>query len=198
MEIKELRAEFILGAANSTQFPKINMPEAAFAGRSNVGKSSLINSLVLNKNLAKTSSTPGKTQQINFFNIESKWILADLPGFGYAAASKEDRKKWSELNYNYLESRENLKLVCSLIDSRHDPMDSDIALIERLENLGRDYLLILTKCDKISKKAVIDRKQQIEHLVSQCSHCREVLPYSSQTSMGRFELIAILNKTLKI
>lgn len=198
MEIKELRAEFILGAANSTQFPKINMPEAAFAGRSNVGKSSLINSLVLNKNLAKTSSTPGKTQQINFFNIESKWILADLPGFGYAAASKEDRKKWSELNYTYLESRENLKLVCSLIDSRHDPMDSDIALIERLENLGRDYLLILTKCDKISKKAVIDRKQQLEHIVSQCSHCREVLPYSSQRSMGRFELIAILNKTLKI
>lgn len=194
--MKQLNADFLLGAARKEQFPKTTLPEAAFCGRSNVGKSSLLNSIVLNKNMAKTSSTPGKTQQINFFNIEEKWILADLPGFGYAAIGKKYREEWSELNWQYIETRDTLKMICVLIDSRHDPMDSDIKLIEKLELLGKKYLIILTKCDKINKVAVQERKNQLENLISQCTNAIEVLPYSSVKGLGRDELLAIFKKNL--
>ncbi len=194
--MKQLNAGFILGAARKEQFPPTTSPEVAFCGRSNVGKSTLLNSIVLNKTVAKTSSTPGKTQQINFFNIEDKWIFADLPGFGYAAIGKKYREMWSELNWQYLEGRENLKLICVLIDSRHDPMQSDIDLIERLELLGKKYLIILTKCDKINKVAVKERKNQLDNLISLCKFAVEVLPYSSQTVAGRDELLAIFKKNL--
>lgn len=196
IDMKNLNAVFVLGAARPEQFPALGLPETAFCGRSNVGKSSLINSIVLNKNMAKTSSTPGKTQQINFFIIEEKWILADLPGFGYAAIGKEHREKWAKLNWDYLEKRDNLKLVCVLIDSRHDPMPQDLELIERLELADRRYIIILTKCDKINKKAIEDRKKQIETLVSQCKGAIEVLPYSAVKAWGRDELLAIFKKNL--
>ena len=189
-----MNAEFILGSADTKQFPIINLPEIAFSGRSNVGKSSLLNSIVLRKNLAYISSAPGKTQQINFFNVEGRWVFADLPGFGYATTGKINREKWKKLNFAYLESRQNLKLIAALIDSRHDPMDTDISLIEWYEENHKDYIIILTKCDKIKPGAISARQKQIEHLVSQCSHCREVLPYSSQNGLGRNQLIGILKK----
>mgnify|MGYP000259447106 CR=1 FL=1 len=109
--MKQLSAIFIKSAASVKDFPDINLPEIAFIGRSNVGKSSLINSIVLKKNLALVSSTPGKTKLINFFNVENKWSFADLPGFGFAAVSKVIREEWKKLNFNYLEKRENLKLI---------------------------------------------------------------------------------------
>ncbi|MBX3042561.1 MAG: ribosome biogenesis GTP-binding protein YihA/YsxC [Candidatus Kapabacteria bacterium] len=192
--MQPMNAEFILGSAEISQFPEINLPEIAFSGRSNVGKSSLLNSIVLRKNLAYISSAPGKTQQINFFNVEGRWVFADLPGFGYATTGKENREKWKKLNFQYLESRKNLKLVAALIDSRHDPMNTDLALIEWYEENQKDFIIILTKCDKIKPGAISTRQKQIEHLVSQCKHCREVLPYSSQTSLGRNQLIGILKK----
>lgn len=194
--MKQLNAEFLLGASNESQFPKLNLPEIAFCGRSNVGKSSLLNSIVLNKHLAKISSTPGKTKEINFYLVEDKWVFADLPGFGYAAVGKDLRLKWTALNWHYLEKRENLRLTCVLVDSRHDPMEQDLATIERLEFAGRFYLIILTKCDKISSKAVEERKKQLEHLVSQCKFAVEVLPYSSTKLQGRDELLAILKRFL--
>lgn len=194
--MKQLNAEFIVGASNAGQFPNLNLPEVAFCGRSNVGKSSLLNSIVLNKHLAKISSTPGKTKEINFYLVEDKWVFADLPGFGYAAVGKDLRLKWTALNWHYLEKRENLKLVCVLVDSRHDPMEQDLATIERLEFAERNYLIILTKCDKISTKAVAERKAQLEHLVSQCRYAVEVLPYSSVKLQGREELLAILKRYL--
>ena len=196
MKIKELQTEFLLGAAKKEQFPNIGLPETAFCGRSNVGKSSLLNSIVLRKNIARTSSTPGKTQQINFYNVEDKWVLVDLPGFGYAAIGKQYREIWSELNWDYLRERDNLKLVCVLIDSRHDPMTTDLNIIEELEILNKKYIIILTKCDKINKKAVAERKQQFEHLTSLCKNCIEVLPYSSVKLQGRDELLAIFKKNL--
>jgi len=196
VKISELQTEFILGAAKKEQFPNIGKPEAAFCGRSNVGKSSLLNSIVLRKNIARTSSTPGKTQQINFYNVEDKWVLADLPGFGYAAIGKKYREVWSELNWNYLQKQDCLKLVCVLIDSRHDPMATDLNIIEQLENLNKKYLIILTKCDKINKKAVAQRKQQLEDLTALCNNCIEVLPYSSVKLQGRDELLAIFKKYL--
>ena len=194
--MKQLNAEFIIGASNVAQFPNLALPEVAFCGRSNVGKSSLLNSIVLNNRLAKISSTPGKTKEINFFLVDEKWVFADLPGFGYAAVGKDLRLKWTALNWHYLENRENLRLVCVLVDSRHDPMEQDLATIERLEFAGRHYLIVLTKCDKISKSAVEQRKQQLEHLVSQCQFAVEVLPYSSVKMQGREELLAILKRFL--
>jgi GTP-binding protein len=194
--MKILEAEFIIGADYSKIFPITELPEVAFSGRSNVGKSSLLNNLVHRKNLAHTSATPGKTQQINFYKIENKWMFADLPGFGFAVISKKEREKWKELNFEYLRSRENLKLVCYLIDSRHDPMEQDMALIEFFENNNRKYLIILTKCDKISKSAIDKRKTQIEYLTQYCKNCVEVLPFSTVEAIGNTELLAIIKKHL--
>lgn len=190
-------AEFMLGATTPASFPKHQFPEIAFAGRSNVGKSSLLNTIVHRKNLAKISSTPGKTQQINFYLVENKWCFADLPGFGYAVTSKSNRGEWLKLNLNYLQHRENLKLVCMLVDSRHDPMDTDLGMIEWLENNQKPYLIVLTKCDKINKTQVLERKQQFEELLQNCQFNVEVLPTSAEKNEGRDHLLAIINKAMK-
>ncbi|ROL61991.1 YihA family ribosome biogenesis GTP-binding protein [Bacteroidetes/Chlorobi group bacterium ChocPot_Mid] len=192
--MKPLNADFILGTVKPGEFPKSKLPEVAFSGRSNVGKSSLLNSIVLRKNLAHISSTPGKTQQINFFNVEDKWIFADLPGFGYAKVSRSLRQDWQKMTYDYITKRNNLKLVCMLVDSRHEPMESDLAIIEFLENTQKKYIVIMTKTDKISDKQVKERKEQFEYLVSQCKFCIEVLPYSSINFSGRENLLAIIKR----
>lgn len=192
--MKQPVADFIKGAASVRDFPESTLPEIAFAGRSNVGKSSLINSQVFRKNLAHTSSTPGKTQQINFYKVDDRWMFADMPGFGYAAIGKKHRETWAKLNFEYLEKRENLRLTLTLIDSRHDPMEQDMALMEWLENHAKPYIIVLTKCDKISKKMIEERKAQLEHLISMCSYGLEVLPYSSVSGIGRSQLTGIIKK----
>ncbi len=189
-------AEFVKGAVSPDNFPDLKLPEAAFAGRSNVGKSTLLNSIVNRKNLARTSSSPGKTREINFFIVDNKWSLADLPGFGYASIGKKYREMWKKLNFEYFEKRENLRLVCLLVDSRHDPTDKDLALMEWMETTGGKFLVILTKCDKISKKLIAERKEQVEHVLQYCNHALEVLPYSAVSGMGREHLTAILKKNL--
>ena len=195
--MKQAIAEFIKGATKPEQFPKTAMPEIAFSGRSNVGKSSVLNSLVNRKNLARISSTPGKTREINFYIINKKYIIADLPGFGYASVSKTEREQWLKLNLEYLEKRENLRLICLLVDGRHEPMETDIKLMEFLENSGRRFLVILTKCDKISQTLIEERKKQFEFLLQNCSHCLEVLPYSSKSGLGREILFGIISKNLR-
>lgn len=192
--MKQLSAIFIKSAATAKDFPEINLPEIAFVGRSNVGKSSLINSIVLKKNLALVSSTPGKTKLINFFNVENKWSFADLPGFGFAAVSKALREEWKKLNFSYLEKRTNLKLIITLIDSRHDPTETDLGLMEWYEINNKKFLVVLTKCDKISDRIIIERQKQLQNVVSQCKNAVEVLPYSSKTNMGRDQLLAIIRK----
>ncbi len=190
------KATFIKGALEPNQFPDLDMPEIGFIGRSNVGKSSLINSIVMRKNLARISSTPGKTREINFFVVEEKWVLVDMPGYGYAAIGKAHREKWAVLNNTYIQKRIPLKFLCTLIDGRHDPMPIDLELIEFLENINRKYLIIITKCDKLSKKAIEERKEQIEGIVSQCNNCIEVLPYSSVSKLGRKELLGIIKHNM--
>ncbi len=194
--MKIYNAEFIGGTDTIGNLPITNLPEIAFAGRSNVGKSSLINNLVNRKNLAHTSSNPGKTRQINLFNIENKWCLVDFPGYGYAAVSKKDRQKWGEMIKNYYLTRDDFKFTCLLIDSRHDPLDSDLAMLEWLENSGIKYLVILTKCDKISSEMITARKKQLDDYLQFCSNNIEVLPYSSISSLGKNELKAIINKNI--
>jgi len=192
---KIYNAEFMLGCVKKEHFPNSDLPEIAFAGRSNVGKSSLINSFVHRKNLARISSTPGKTQEINFFSIDKKWILVDMPGFGYTSKGKNKKEQWAKLNFQYLEDRENLKLVCCLIDSRHDPQKHDLALIEWLENQEREYIIILTKCDKINLIQIEERMEQIKHLVSECQYNKEVISYSSVKEIGRKDLMGIVKKS---
>jgi GTP-binding protein len=192
--MKHVQAEFFTGASAPIHFPKSDLPEIAFIGRSNVGKSSLINSIVRRKQLALTSSTPGKTQQINFFTIEQVWMLVDLPGFGYASVGKTKRLEFSKLNYSYLEAREQLRMVCLLLDSRHDPSQIDMGLIEWLEDHGIKYTIILTKCDKIKTTMIEERKEQIQGLVQYCTHCIDVLPYSSETGLGRDQLWGIIKR----
>jgi GTP-binding protein len=196
--MKNLEASFFTGASAPVHFPPTKLSEIAFVGRSNVGKSSLINSIVRRKQLALTSSTPGKTQQINFFSVENQWMLVDLPGFGYASVGKAKRLEFSKLNYSYLEQREQLRMVCMLIDSRHDPGTIDIGLIEWLEDNGIRYTIILTKCDKIKTLEVEERKKQIQDLVQYCSHCVDVLPYSSVSNLGREQLWGIIKREAKL
>lgn len=194
MGVQILTAEFIRGAMGVEQFPKADMPEIAFWGRSNVGKSSLLNNLVRRKKLALTSQTPGKTREINFFDIENSWIFADLPGLGYAKISKERRSAWSKLTREYLLGRRQLRAVLYLVDSRHDPTAIDMGTIEWLENHERPFVLVLTKIDKISKAMVAEREEQIREFVRYCTFCRDVSPHSAKTSEGRERLLAIIKK----
>lgn len=197
MKKNYFQAEFKIGAVSKEQFQNDGLPEIAFAGRSNVGKSSLINSIVFRKNLARTSGTPGKTQEINFYLVDESWYLVDTPGFGYAAKGKKYRDQWEAFNLEYMSQSEDLQFVCVLIDSRHDPMERDLALVEVLENTGIDYLIILTKTDKLSKKAIKARETQIRDVVAACNHVIDVLPYSSVNREGRDQLIGIINRRLK-
>ena len=143
-------AEFIKSSANANHCPSPDFPEYAFTGRSNVGKSSLINFLTGKRNLAKTSSTPGKTRLINHFLINNKWYLVDLPGYGYARVPKKMRSGLGHLISQYIETRINLICLFLLIDSRHAPLSSDISFINLLGENQVPFMLVFTKCDKLS------------------------------------------------
>ena len=148
MEINTHNAEILLSAANKSHYPQDDIPEIALAGRSNVGKSSFINTLLNRKNLARTSGKPGKTQLLNFFNIDDKLRFVDVPGYGYARVSKKEREKWIE---EYLTSRENLRAVVSLVDLRHDPSADDVQMYEFLKYYNIPVILVATKADKIPR-----------------------------------------------
>lgn len=189
-----LKAGFLKGAASKADFPDSPFPEIAFVGRSNVGKSSLLNFVVRDRSMAKVSATPGKTQQINFFPVESKWMFVDVPGFGYAKVSRDEREKWSALVWDYLLHREQLALVCVLVDSRHDPQPIDLQCIEMLELNARPYIIVLTKADKIKEAHREDRLRQIEHLISQCSYCKGIVLFSTVEKLGRDHVIGAVKR----
>ncbi|MEZ5195404.1 MAG: ribosome biogenesis GTP-binding protein YihA/YsxC [Bacteroidales bacterium] len=145
-------ARFVMSNTDHQKCPKPELPEYAFIGRSNVGKSSVINSLTNMKNLAKTSGTPGKTQLINHFMINESWYLVDLPGYGFAKISKDIRKNWELMINNYLLNRENLRATFILIDARHEPQKLDTDLISWFGEKGLPFILVFTKIDKLSKR----------------------------------------------
>src|SRR5499427_9992422 len=144
-------ARFVAGAADARALPPEGLPEIAFAGRSNVGKSSLVNTLTGRRMLARTSNTPGRTRQINFFNLGGRLILVDLPGYGYANAPKTAIKAWTELVRRYLQTRAALRRVCLLLDARHGIKDVDRPLMRMLDDAGVSYQIVLTKVDKAGK-----------------------------------------------
>lgn len=185
--------EFIAGVTSEDNMIQSNLPEFAFAGKSNVGKSSLINALVNNKKLARTSNTPGRTQQINFFKIGDKVMLADMPGYGYAKVSKSLRQEWDGLMVNYLKGRPNLKRAFILIDSRRGLKDHDKQLMSLLDEGGVQYFVIFTKADKVSEKERENLKATTELTIKKNPAAfPEVLFTSSEKKQGIDELRALI------
>jgi len=185
--MKILSAEFLTGAVSCKQYPDSVCPELAFVGRSNVGKSSLINSLLNRKKLVKTSQTPGKTQEINFFKINSNFIFADLPGYGFAKVPKVVQKRWKKMIEDYLLKRGTLLAVIFIIDMRRNPSPLDLDLKMWLETHGIEYLLVATKVDKLSQS---EATKQVNKL--NAAYFNEgkdkLLVYSSKSGRGRKEL----------
>ena len=159
-------AEFLLSASTIRQFPAATLPEIAFAGRSNVGKSTLINSLLNRKKLVKTSGTPGKTQLINFFKVNDQFYFVDLPGYGYAKVPESVQRKWQKLVEAYLSERETLRSVVLIIDCRHNPTIQDRQLLEWLEYYQRPSLIVASKIDKLKRGQVRKHLQKIKHDLS--------------------------------
>lgn len=170
------------------------LPEIAVAGRSNVGKSSLLNHLFHSKTLVKTSATPGKTQSINFFNFEDKWVFADLPGYGYAKVSQEVRKKWGPMVQTYLENRESLKLVLFLIDIRRIPNDDDLNFLEWIVNSQKGMILVLTKVDKVSRGEREKNKDKILEAFG-AGNIHWVY-YTTKKNDGKAQLYSMMNEAL--
>ncbi len=173
-------AKFIAAATLPTSFPKDSRPEVAFIGRSNVGKSSLINSLLGVKGLARTSSTPGRTQSINFFLINDEFYFVDLPGYGYAKTSKENRQAWGKLIEKYLAEREQLVLSILIVDARHEPSPLDLQMKSWLEHFGLPYLVVSTKVDKLSA----NEQRKFRRRAQESFNTERVIPYSSMTQEG--------------
>ncbi len=198
-----VRAKFITSAVRADQHPTSNFKEIAFVGRSNVGKSSLINSLCRQNKLAKTSSTPGKTQTINFYELHAKanfdgqeerrdFHLVDLPGYGFAKASRDAKQHWSEFIKKYLSNSDELVQVCQLIDIRHDLMESDRICYEWLKEFGLSVQVIFTKADKLSKQAVNAQHRALSKALG--LKPEDVVVYSAPSHTGRVELINRLAK----
>ncbi|MBR4135852.1 MAG: YihA family ribosome biogenesis GTP-binding protein [Bacteroidales bacterium] len=189
------QAEFIQSNTDWRKCPPATMPEYAFIGRSNVGKSSLINMLVNNKKLAKTSSKPGKTQTINHFLINNSWYLVDLPGYGYASISKTVRDRWRKMISDYLQLRENLQIVFVLIDSRLEPQKIDLEFINSLGEREIPFALIFTKADKISNGKVQGNIQRMKNaLAEQWEEMPLMIATSAETCYGKERVLDLIEE----
>lgn len=193
-----IRSKYVASAVRADQYPRDKMIEAAFIGRSNVGKSSLINSLCRRNGLARVSATPGKTQTINFYELEAKRVseglderakfyLVDLPGYGFARTNRNNKEQWSGFISKYLSESENLGLVCQLIDIRHKPMDSDLECYHWLKSCGLKVQIVLTKADKLSKSAAMAQRALFMREMGLSN--QNIIAYSSTQHTTRGELI---------
>jgi GTP-binding protein len=183
--------EFLGGLAQAGGWrPSTDLPEIAFAGRSNVGKSSLLNKLVKRKALARVSQTPGKTREINFFRVNNEFVLVDLPGYGYARVSKEARSTWRPLIEGYLKRSDPLRGVVQLIDARHEPTPEDRQMLDFLSEIGVPTIVALTKTDKLKKAEVVPRAAELARALGLDDE--QVIPFSAVTGAGRDELVEAL------
>lgn len=181
-----VKAEFVKSATKPTEYPSELLPEIAFVGRSNVGKSSLINVVANRKSLVRTSSTPGRTQLINFFNINDILTLVDLPGYGFAKAPPELRKQWRPMIETYLSSRVNLKAVVLILDIRRTPSDGDLGMLDWLSAYHIHPIIVLTKCDKLSK---LERAKQTASIASVINRDKaQLLHFSALSRDGRAQV----------
>ena len=188
-------AVFEMAAGISSQLPASTMPEVAFSGRSNVGKSSLINRLVNRKTLARTSATPGKTATINFYRLDTMRMV-DLPGYGYAKVSDSERRRWSELIEGYFDDDRDLRLVLQLWDMRHDPSKDDYQMLEYMVERGIPFIVVLTKSDKLNKSERAKRLAAFDAILSDLEGVT-VIPFSSMNGEGADAIRAILDQVVE-
>jgi GTP-binding protein len=180
--------EFIGGMAEKEGWrPDSSLPEVAFAGRSNVGKSSLLNSLVRRKSFARVSRTPGRTREINFFRVNNEFVLVDLPGYGYARISKERKSEWKPLIESYMRRTTQLRGIVLLLDIRRDPSDDDRAMLDFLAETEVPAIVALTKTDKVSRTAAREKAADVSRVLALDSE--QVIPFSASTGEGRIELL---------
>lgn len=193
MVIKNVSLETVIGV--TSKIPQNELPEIAFAGKSNVGKSSLINALINRKSLARTSSQPGKTQTINFYNINDALYFVDLPGYGYAKVSQQEKEKWGRMIERYLHQSNVLKAVFLLIDIRHDPSANDKTMYEWILANGFHPIIIATKADKINRSQL---QKQIKAVRQGLGAGKDtvVLPFSAQTKQGREEIYEVIDRLM--
>lgn len=191
MKIRSLELETVCGI--TSKLPENDKPEIAFAGKSNVGKSSLINALLNRKSFARTSSEPGKTQTINFYNINNFMYCVDLPGYGFAKVSKETQAKWGRMIENYLRTSPMLKAVFLLIDIRHEPGNNDKEMYEWIVSNGYEPIIIATKLDKINRSQIQKQVKLIKTKL-QVKPDTIIIPFSSETKQGRDEVWELIDK----
>lgn len=185
------KIELMISAVKETQYPEPNMPEIALAGRSNVGKSSFINKLTQRSNIARTSSQPGKTQTLNFYNINDQFRIVDVPGYGYAKVSKKDREKFNQMVSHYFTTRENLKGLFLMMDFRHQPTDLDIAMKNFADELNIPYAIVATKIDKVKRSQYNKYIQQFVRTLNLPSEDALFL-FSSETGEGSEDIWEII------
>lgn len=193
MVIKNVELEIVCGI--TSRIPETSIPEVAFAGKSNVGKSSLINALMNRKSLARTSSQPGKTQTINFYNINQEMYLVDLPGYGYTKIAESEKRKWGVMVENYLHSSKQLRAVFLLIDIRHDPSANDKMMYDWIVHQGYEPVIIATKLDKLKRSQVQKCLKAIREGLKLKTEM-QIFPFSAQTKQGREEIWAYIDSLL--
>ena len=191
MEIS--RAELSAVAATIPQIPKQELPEIVFAGKSNVGKSSLINSLVNRKSLARTSSQPGKTRTMNFYKVQERWMFVDLPGYGYAKTARAEQERFSKVIDYYLTHRQGIRYVFLLVDIRHEPGTLDMTMLEWVRHHGYQLVIIATKADKLSKAQQQKQLSVLRRSMSLTSEDR-IIPFSALSKQGRDEIWTLLEE----
>lgn len=190
MHIKQAVLETVCGI--TSVLPKNDLPEIAFLGKSNVGKSSLINTLMQRKSLARTSQAPGKTQTINYYKVNDSLYFVDLPGYGYAKVSQELRQKWGKMIERYITTSPTLKLICLLVDIRHEPTENDRLMYDWIKYHGYKVLLILTKADKL-KRSVLNKHIKIIEKALKVVDEDMIVAFSSETKQGREEVYEIID-----
>ena len=194
MKIKNVSLETVCGI--TSRLPDNKYPEIAFAGKSNVGKSSLINVLMNRKSLARTSAQPGKTQTINFYNINDELYFTDLPGYGYARISRETKEKWGRMIERYLRSSKQLRAVFLLIDIRHEPSQNDVEMYRWIADNGYEPIVIATKLDKINRSQTAKNLRVIRDKLKVREGIK-IIPFSAQTRQGREEIYETIDEILK-
>ncbi len=195
-DFRILSSEFVISSSSGRDIVQDDMAQIVFTGKSNVGKSSLINSLLGRKRLAKTGNTPGKTRLINLFLINSSFYFVDLPGYGYAAVSRSEKQKWGKMIRTYFSESKNIRLAFSIIDIRHDPGDHDMKLIEMLDGLKIPQVVLLNKKDKLSNNELFVRIKSFSFQFSCFKSIIEIIPYSAVTHFNRDIVLKHIESTL--
>ena len=191
MSINIQKTEFVISAAKKADFPRDQLPQVVFAGRSNVGKSSVINCLLGRKNFARVGNSPGKTTHINYFKVDNQLYLVDLPGYGYARVSQAERARWGRLIEQWFQDPSLMTLGVQIVDARHKPTADDCTMIECFKQSGKPFIVVANKLDKLKKSEIEPNLLQIKTTL-QLDDSVKVIPFSAEKKLGRAELLSLV------